>query len=170
MSSKNAPFAGFVALCVLFIVAEFWRAGQISLATDDAWIHAQFARNLASGFGFSYNPGVPVPGFTSALWVVLVAIAFKLTSQFVIPMKVMGVLAGLGCIAVARKLGEEFDNESGSNLSAWVVAVSPLLVASSLSGMETSLWALLVLLGFWWHVRFFKEPSWQWAVEGVIWA
>lgn len=169
MKSKNAPFLGFVTLCGLFIVAEFLRSGQISLVSDDAWIHAQFARNLASGFGFSYNPGEPVPGFTSALWVILVAVAFKLTGQFVIPMKVMGILAGLGCVSVARKLAEDLDRENEGTLAAWAVAVSPLLTTASLSGMETSLWTFFVFLGFWWHVRFLKEPSWQWVIESIIW-
>ena len=35
---------------------------------DDSWIHLQFARNLAEGRGFSYNPGVPVSGSTAPLW------------------------------------------------------------------------------------------------------
>ncbi len=169
LRNSNGPFIAFFFLCSLFVIAEIWRTKQIGLSADDAWIHAQFARNLASGWGFSYNPNEPVPGFTSALWVILVAIAFKLTGQFVIPMKAMGVLAGIGCIAIAKKLGKEFDSENGSKIAAWAVAVSPLLVAASLSGMETSLWAMLVLLGFCWHVRFLKQPNWHWAVEGVVW-
>lgn len=164
-----APFLAFSALCVLFVVAEFWRAGQISLSADDAWIHAQFARNLAEGFGFSYNKGEPVPGFTSTLWVILVALAFKLTGQFVIPMKVMGVLAGLGCITVAQKLAETLGDESGKTLAPWAIATSPLLVLAALSGMETSLWVFWVMLAFWWHIRFFEKPSWQWAIESIFW-
>ena len=39
-------------------------AGALARAfpLDDSWIHLHFARNLAEGAGFSYNPGVPVPG------------------------------------------------------------------------------------------------------------
>ena len=40
---------------------------------DDGWIHAQFARNLASGFGLSFNPGEPSAGSTSPLWTAMVA-------------------------------------------------------------------------------------------------
>src|SRR4026207_1010669 len=45
-------------------------AGPVGLATfplDDSWIHLQFARNLAEGRGFAYNPGVPVSGSTAPL-------------------------------------------------------------------------------------------------------
>ncbi|MCS7192011.1 MAG: glycosyltransferase family 39 protein [Armatimonadetes bacterium] len=169
MKQLKVPLLSFIVLCGLFVAAEFWRAGQVSLNADDAWIHAQFARNLAAGFGFSYNLGEPVPGFTSAIWVVLVALAFKLTGQFVIPMKMMGVLAGLGCVVVAKKLAEDLKSEDAGINAAFAVALSPLLATASLSGMETSLWTLLVLLGFWFHVRFFDKPSWSWAVEGFIW-
>lgn len=38
--------------------------GRLGVPLDDAWIHYQFARNLAQGDGFSYNPGEPTPGST----------------------------------------------------------------------------------------------------------
>jgi len=119
---------------------EKFRAGQISFVADDAWIFAQFARNLANGFGFSYNPGEPVPGFSSALWVVLSAIGYKLTGQFVLPMKLTGILAGLGTIAVGLQIARQLQTTDEDEIVGWAVALSPLLVTASLSGMETSLW------------------------------
>jgi arabinofuranosyltransferase len=56
-----------------------------------------------------------------------------------------------------------------SEIAGWAVALSPLLVTAALSGMETSLWVFLVMLGFWWHVRFLAQPSPQWLLEGFIW-
>jgi hypothetical protein len=123
----------------------------------------------ADGFGFSYNPGEPVPGFSSALWVVLSAIAYKLTGQFVLPMKLLGILAGLGTIAVGLKIAQQLQTTDESEIAGWAVALSPLLVTAALSGMETSLWVFLVVLGFWWHVRFLAQPSPQWLLEGFIW-
>jgi phosphatidylserine synthase len=169
MNKRWQPYFAFLCLCGIYLLAEKFRAGQISLVTDDAWIFAQFARNLADGFGFSYNPGEPVPGFSSALWVVLSAIAYKLTGQLVLPMKLMGILAGLGTIAVGLKLAQQWQTTDEDEIAGWAVALSPLLVTASLSGMETSLWVFLVMLGFWWHVRFLAQPSPQWLLEGFIW-
>src|SRR4051794_34832739 len=43
---------------------------------DDAWIHLVYARSLAHGDGFAYNPGQLETGFTSPLWVMLLAPLF----------------------------------------------------------------------------------------------
>ena len=40
---------------------------------DDAWIHAQFARNLATGHGFSYTGDQWVAGSTAPAWTPLLA-------------------------------------------------------------------------------------------------
>ena len=48
-----------------FLWEEQSTAGTYGFPLDDSWIHAQFARNLALGNGFSYNPGVPVSGSTA---------------------------------------------------------------------------------------------------------
>jgi len=162
------PYLAFLCLCGIYLLMEKFRAGQISLVTDDAWIFAQFARNLANGFGFSYNPGEPVPGFSSALWVVLSAIGYKLTGQFVLP-KLMGILAGLGTIAIGLQIARQLRTSDEGGIAGWAVALSRLLVTASLSGMETSLWVFLVMLGFWWHIRFLAQPSPQWLLEGFIW-
>src|SRR4030095_4385759 len=55
----------------LFIVRERQIAGAAGFPLDDSWIHLQFARNLAAGAGFSYNPGRPIAGSTAPLWTLL---------------------------------------------------------------------------------------------------
>ena len=45
-------------------LAEILSKGGVPL--DDAWIHFQFARNLARGDGLSFNPGQPTSGSTAA--------------------------------------------------------------------------------------------------------
>ena len=84
-------------------------------------------------------------------------------------MKLMGILAGLGTIAVGLKIAQQWQTTDESEIAGWAVALSPLLVTASLSGMETSLWVFLVMLGFWWHVRFLAQPSPQWLLEGFFW-
>ncbi len=55
----------------LFRARELAIAGPVgwtAFPLDDSFIHLQFARNLAEGHGFAYNPGVPVAGSTAPLW------------------------------------------------------------------------------------------------------
>jgi hypothetical protein len=47
----------------------------VEYRTDDTFIFLRFAANLAGGHGFAFNPGEPVYGFTSVLWVLLLAVA-----------------------------------------------------------------------------------------------
>src|SRR5260370_32544312 len=44
----------------LSLLREHAIAGAAGFPLDASWIHLQFARNLAEGAGFAYNPGVPV--------------------------------------------------------------------------------------------------------------
>ena len=57
----------------LYLLREHAIAGAAGLPLDDPWIHLHFARNIAEGAGFSYNPGTPVAGSTAPLWTLLLA-------------------------------------------------------------------------------------------------
>ena len=51
---------------VSWIASGASRARSPGFPLDDSWIHLHFARNLAEGAGFAYNPGVPVVGLDGA--------------------------------------------------------------------------------------------------------
>src|SRR5262245_59945344 len=87
--------AGGLAV-VLFSVAERRIAGTVGFPLDDSWIHLHFARNLAEGAGFSYNPGHPVAGSTAPLWTLLLAAGAWLAGASVTLAKVLGVACALG--------------------------------------------------------------------------
>ena len=57
----------------LFTIVERAVAGVSGFPLDDSWIHLHFARNLAEGLGFAYNPGRPIAGSTAPLWTLLLA-------------------------------------------------------------------------------------------------
>jgi hypothetical protein len=135
-------------------------AGASGFPLDDAWIHQDFARTLATSGRFAYLPGRGGAGSTSPLWVLLllppqlVAHGQPPTGLMVGWVAVLGVaaLAGLGVLSgmaagdLARREGE------GGRVVALATGVGGLavvlewhLVWAASSGMETDLFALLGL-------------------------
>ncbi len=119
-------------------------AGLSSFPLDDPWIHLQFARNLAEGHGFAYNPGVPVAGSTAPLWTLVLAGAFALLGPHPFWAKVGGMAAALATALLARGLAGRWTRNRWLALLAGVVtAIAGPLVWGAMSGMEVSLAALL---------------------------
>ena len=70
--------------------------GVEAFPLDDSWIHLHFARNLAEGRGFSYNPGVPVSGSTAPLWTLVLGGVFAVFGSAPGLAKALGIAAALG--------------------------------------------------------------------------
>jgi hypothetical protein len=119
--------------------------GLSSFPLDDSWIHLQFARNLAEGHGFAYNPGVPVAGSTAPLWTLLLASAFAFLGIDPVWAKLMAMAAALSVALISRQLVWRLTGARGLALTAGLItATAGPLVWGALSGMEVALAALLV--------------------------
>ena len=130
---------------MLFTIVERAVAGVSGFPLDDSWIHLHFARNLAEGAGFAYNPGRPVAGSTAPLWTLLLAAGAFVAGPSVAMAKVVGVLCGLGAALLTRRAALAW----GAPPQVAVVAGVALLWTGpiawgALSGMEVTLAALLV--------------------------
>jgi hypothetical protein len=136
------------AALAVYWIAEGHIAGAASLSSfplDDSWIHLHFARNLAEGAGFAYNPGVPVSGSTAPLWTLLLAGAFSLAGIAPAWAKALGIAAALATALLTRRLVWMWTESRALALAGGVIAaVAGPLVWGALSGMEVSLAALLV--------------------------
>ncbi|HEV8438540.1 MAG TPA: hypothetical protein VGT40_10635 [Methylomirabilota bacterium] len=150
---RAVPEAGWVVAAFVLALGVFWiRQWQIaatlgwsSFPLDDSWIHLQFARNLAEGHGFAYNPGIPVAGSTAPLWTLLLAAVFAVLGSHPLWAKLVGMLATLGTALLAQRLVWRLTAHRGPGLIAGVsTATAGPLVWGALSGMEVSLAALLV--------------------------
>jgi arabinofuranosyltransferase len=120
-------------------------AGAMGFPLDDSWIHLHFARNLADGAGFVYNPGEPVSGSTAPLWTLLLAAGAVIGGASLAMAKTLGVAAAVGAALVVRRAASAF----GAPPATAVVAAVTLLWTGAmawgaLSGMEVPLAALLV--------------------------
>jgi arabinofuranosyltransferase len=138
----------------LFAAREWHIAGAPGFPLDDSWIHLHFARNLASGAGFSYNPGKPVAGSTAPLWTLLLGAGAAVSSASLGMAKVVGILATLGAALVTRRAAIAWGARANVALAASIALSWMGPVAwGALSGMEVSLAALLVAGALLAHAR-----------------
>jgi arabinofuranosyltransferase len=170
-SSWSSSWIWGAPLLGLLIAAYYeWHAQQVVPAgfpLDDAWIHAQFARNLATGHGFSYTGDRWVSGSTAPIWTIVLALGYLLLPNIVIVAKVLGLLFQAGTAVVAARFGMWLTESKLVGFAAGMLAaVAPIMVWGAMSGMEVPMAAFLVLLGIDRHLR---APSGTGAVCGAFW-
>ncbi len=136
-------------VCLLVVLAEL---PFLEYITDDTFIHLQFAKNLISGRGFSFNAGEPTYGFTSPAWVVLISAAGLTGAELLWTSKALGLLALLVGAAFFYALALRVSADRYLARAATVVwALNAWSVRWGISGMETSLvatWAVCALYLF----------------------
>ncbi len=125
--------AGTALPLLLFLGAERRIAGAVGFPLDDSWIHLHFARNLAEGAGFAYNPGVPVAGSTAP---------GNVGSFLFVDSRGL-TLREVALLTRAAVLGWGAAPQAGTSATLALLAVGPIVWAA-LSGMEVPLAAMLV--------------------------
>jgi arabinofuranosyltransferase len=138
----------------LFIAREWQIAGASGFPLDDSWIHLHFARNLAAGAGFSYNPGTPIAGSTAPLWTLLLGAGAFVVSPSLAMAKGIGIVATVAAALVTRRTALAWGARGDIALVASIALtwMGPI-VWGALSGMEVSLAALLVAAALLAHAR-----------------
>lgn len=142
------------AALLMLVVQEF----VFSVYTvDDAFISFRYARNLASGLGLVFNPGERVEGYTNFLWTILMAGGYRLGLDLVVFAKLVGIAASLGTVYVLFKLCIVIRPSSarvGSrSLAALLLAANGSFATAAITGLETSLFVLLITAGAYFYVR-----------------
>ncbi len=144
---------GCLALTVFYLNAYNVASQRGGVPLDDAWIHFQFARNLARGDGLSFNPGQPTPGSTAPLWTLLLAAIYLIGGRFPIAGQALSAICYLAMLTATYALGKRV---TGRRRAAWlagmVVAVNGRMVWAGLSALETCLFAALSLLAIGAHL------------------
>ncbi|UCE67434.1 MAG: glycosyltransferase family 39 protein [Candidatus Zixiibacteriota bacterium] len=154
MSKKH-----LIAISIIYLAAcAFYYIRMTSMTypgfpLDDSWIHQVFARNLATGHGFSFNPGEPIAGATAPLWTLLLALTWPLMGPIaggIIPGLIFQWFAYLAIYKIAQKITND------KNLALITAVVSIFLwqtVWGALSGMETGLFSALSLWGLYCYYK-----------------
>ena len=159
--SMSAPPAGRLERAALLLALVVALAAILPLRgyiTDDTYIHLQYARNLAEGRGFVFNPGERVYGSTSPLWVALLAVPIAAGLDGLAGARALGALATFGSVWLWWWLVRRTIREPWLRAASTVAWASHAWMARwSLSGMETPLAVALVLAGF---VTFTSTQPW----------
>src|SRR5438552_5641952 len=116
---------------------------------DDAFITFRYALNFATGNGIVFNPGERVEGYSNFLFLVLLA-ALKhfWDADIETAARALGVAASVATILATYRLARALTSGNGHAglAAALFVAASGAFAAWGPSGMETSVFALLVTL------------------------
>jgi hypothetical protein len=146
---------------------------------DDAFITFRYSRFLASGLGPFFNVGEHVEGYTNFLHMLLMAAVYAIGGEHAVPVgaKALGVAAGAAALVFVFLICRTLVAESAlpsrygplvGALAAGLVAIFPGFAVNSTSGLETSLFAMLVTLGIYLGLLGRLAPRWRGA--GIAWA
>ncbi len=113
---------------------------------DDSWIHYIYAESFGTTFRLDYNPGQSESGFSSLLWVILLAPGVWFGFWPPVLSKVLGLLAHILCAYLIFDILQKKSRRAIAFGAAFVVALDPLMCFAAMSGMETVLYAAVMLL------------------------
>ena len=137
-------------------------------AVDDAYISFRYAYNAARGHGLTFNIGERrVEGYTNFLWTVMLVPVFLLRLPIRIASLVLGMLWALGCLVLLGLSGLYGSwKDTTEDWGRWLGAVAALFLAVdgsfalwSVGGLESSLFAFLILAGGLAYLREMRNPD-----------
>jgi hypothetical protein len=149
----------YVAACLVTLALSYiYLSGDAAgsgwawkgLPLDDNWIHLVYARSFAEQGWFYYNPGVAEAGMSSPLWVVLLAVVYKIGGFFGVSPQwcakglslffMLGVPIVVYHLVLALRL-----RSSWAWIAGLLVACEPNLAYGAVAGMEVPLFSLLTM-------------------------
>jgi hypothetical protein len=168
MASRKILF--FILLSAISVGAYLfasWLTYRIGFPLDDAWIHLTYARNLALRGEWAFIPGQPSAGSTSPLWSTILALGFFLPYAPYLWVYLLGTVT-LAALAVTGYYGFRVlwphSNPAWALTAGVVLILEWHMVWSAVSGMETLLFGLLVLV-----TLILMAAKWNhWGTLGVL--
>lgn len=161
------------ALAVTCLVFYFYFLFPIkgyghSFPIDDSYITLTAARNIAQENLFAVNPDQPLAGITSPFHVLMVGLLGKLCGV-AWAARLLGLLAYWAIIAGLwlwmRQLGAGLP---AVLLAAAATAMAGPMVFGALNGLETDLFAALLIWSFFFFEKSRERPAWLFAMGAAI--
>ncbi len=138
----------FAVLCGGVLAIFLAHAAYLVCLTEDAFITYRFAANWVNGHGLVWNPGeAPVEGYTNFLWLCVCALLLVLGIDLPTATQALGVAASVLILVLSWRMARRLGASPRLALFPCVVlACSGPFATWSTSGMETSAFALFVVL------------------------
>src|SRR3954468_19601300 len=111
----------WIAACGARFLVPCWL--QRHFVTDDAWITARYADNLAEGLDFGWNPGGErVEGFSNPALVVVGALADVVGIAPVTAARIVGVGCGIALLVLLHRRGPAVVGRTGTRVALVLTA------------------------------------------------
>lgn len=147
--------AALLFVMMVAAVAQGWFfAGSL---IDDAYIFFRYADHLLAGHGPVFNPGERVEGFTSPLWLLLLAAAHGAGLGYAAAVTLFGLAASLCTLPLVGRLAREAAPPALALLAPLLLALHPGQAMWAVHGLETALFILLLTAG-WAAVTVWERP------------
>jgi len=154
-----------VAAGVLLVVG-FVRAWPDTI--DDAYITFRYVDNVLAGKGLCYNPGDRVEGYSNPLLLFLLIPAGAAGLSLVGASRAIGLLAFVLCIAGAGGLTARLGGRRWQIALAMILTVGQFpLLYYSMTGLETGLFAALIVAALWRYFAAGHRVDWLGAIFWV---
>ena len=137
--TRNDTFLVFILVLVALNAGYVYRG----FAFDDAFITYRYARNIAEGQGFTYNPGQWVLGTTAPLYTLILAALGLIWSDFPSLSHVISTMSLAGCGIFAYLLRRELNQRIVGFTASLILITNPLVLSTF--GMETMFSMMLLM-------------------------
>src|SRR5260221_3552567 len=152
------PVLALMLLCGVLLLHVLY----LACVSEDGHITFRFARNVAQGHGFVWNVGEPpIEGFTTILWVLVAAAGIRAGLDVFLLTQCLGTLAAVGTLLLTFEFARRrlaASNRVALAPCVFLAASGPLATWAG-SSMETTTFALVVVLGVFLYVAHLQRPS-----------
>ncbi len=148
---KYLAITGALLLIIIFILTT---VSHFDYTTDDTYIYLQYAKNIISGGGFSFNPGEPTYGTTGPLWALVISVFGFIGFDLLLISKLVDLSFAVLSIFVFFNLAQNIlFNQVISFLATITFSLNAWLLRWTGTGMETSFSVLIMLLAVYFSLK-----------------
>lgn len=158
-----------VSLIAAMLVLGVFVNHFYSFTVDDAYISFRYASNLAAGDGLVFNLGERVEGYTNFLWTLLLGLLIRFGSDPEVVSKILGILFAFATLVLTLDTSRKLlpNRPWFSSIAALLLVTSPSFAIYAVSGLETAMFACLLVLAIRLFLHEESSPScfqWSWLV------
>lgn len=159
-TSQSSAFLWPAIASIAVLGYGLYRAIDLRWICDDAFITMRYVKNFVEGNGLVYNIGERVEGYTHFLWLMILAGTRAIGFDPVESSQWLGIAAYAGILVLLLLISFREYKKSSSKLwlpvGAALFALNYDMAVWASGGLETSLYALLILSAFylWFYTKF----------------